>query len=234
MRAAIILGTLTRLIDKFVFQPTYLLHEESGLREVLRYEAAIDPVKERYTRGILLSMSPDEQEANGEGIVHDIANQLLDIVNVRALLTPETFATFPEALNAFVRQCQEEWKIVQRGKQKLEPSFAYSASSRYPWQLFGDKNSDASNERHSGEFPATTGIENNIVLIPRIYLVVSKADPDPITHGCVLRKTHLDAAAEELRNSLPSAPFTQTSSSRHRNRSGRTMSISGNNKPFLL
>lgn len=228
MRAAIVLGALTRLVDKFVFQPTYLLDEESGLREILRDEAAIDPVKERYTRGILLSMSPDEQESNAESVVHQVAKELLEIANVRVLLTPETFATFPEALEDFVRRCQEEWKIIQHGKQKLEPSFAYSASSHYPWQLFDDE------ETHAEKLATTTAIEDNIVLVPRIYLVSTKADPDPITHGCVLRRTHLDAAAEELRSSLSGAPFTHATSGRNRNRPGRAMSVSGNSRSFFV
>jgi hypothetical protein len=205
MRAAVILGTLTRLVDKFVFQPTYLLDEESGLREILRDEAAVDPVKERYTRGILLSMSTEEQEANSEGIVQEVAKELLETANVKALLTPETFDAFTEALDDFIRQCREEWKIIQRGKQKLEPSFAHSTGSSCPWQLFDGTHADTRDGRHSERISTTTAIENNIVLVPRIYLVGTKADPDPITHGCVLRKTHLDAAAEELRNSLPNA-----------------------------
>lgn len=234
MRAAIVLGVLTRLVDKLVFQPTYLLDEESGLREILRDEAAIDPVKERYIRGILLSISPDEQEANAESIVHDVAKELLDIANVRVLLTTETSATFPEGLESFVRQCQVEWKIIQRGKQRLEPSFAYSASSDYPWQLFNDKSADAKEERHFEKLSATTAIENHIVLVPRIYLVSTKADPDPITHGCVLDRMPLDAAAEELRNSLSSTPFTHATSGRNRNRPARAMSMTGNSRPFLV
>ena len=234
MRAATVLGALTRLVDKFVFQPTYLLDEESGLREILRDEAATDPVKERYTRGILLSMSPDEQERNAENVEHHIAKELLEIANVRVLLTTEAFAAFPEALEDFVRRCQDEWKIIQRGKQKLEPSFAYSASPDHPWQLFDNETADAKEEGHSQKLSTTTAIENNIVLVPRIYLVSTKADPDPITYGCVLSRTHLDAAAEELRNSLPSAPFTHTTSGRNRNRSGRAMSVTGNSRPFLV
>ena len=234
MRAAIVLGALTRLVDKFVFQPTYLLDEDSGLRVILRDEAAIDPVKERYTRGILLSMAPDEQKINAESVVHQVANELLEIANVRVLLTPESLATFPEALESFVRRCQEEWKIVQHGKQKLEPSFAYSASPDHPWQVFDDKIADAKEERHTKKLTTTTAMEDNIVLVPRIYLVSTKADPNPITHGCVLRRTHLDAAAEELRNSLSGAPFTHTTSGRNRNRPGRAMSVSGNNRSFFV
>ncbi|KAF2633277.1 hypothetical protein BU25DRAFT_416521 [Macroventuria anomochaeta] len=203
MRTAIILGALTRLVDKFVFQPTYLLDEESGLREILRDEASVDPVKERYTRGILLSMSPDEQEANSEGILHHVAKELLETANVRALLTPETFDAFPQALDDFVGQCREEWKIIQRGKQKLEPSFAYSTCSNHPWQLFDDTRADARDGRHSEGLSATTAIENNIVLIPRIYLVGTKADPDPITHGCVIQNVHSRVVMDYERNFEP-------------------------------
>lgn len=233
MRAAVILGTLTRLIDRLVFQPTYLLDEQSGLRESLIYEATNDPTKERYVRGILLSMSPEAQEANSERIIQDVTDQLLDVVNVRALLTPETFATFPDALTAFVRQCLELWKTVQRGKQKLEPHFEYLASTRFPWHLYGDRSAETTNGRQAAGSPTTTAIENSIVLIPRIYIIVPNADPDPITPGCVLSRSHIDAAAEELRQSLPSAPFSQASSRGHRGRPGRNPSISGGVRSFL-
>jgi hypothetical protein len=233
MRAAVILGALTRLVDKFVFQPTYLLDEESGLREILREQAAIDPLKERYTRGILLSMSPEEQETNSEEVVHIVVKELLETANARMLLDPEALVTFSKALDAFVRQCQEEWKIIQRGKQKLEPSFAYSTCTSHPWRLLEGIHPIAGGEKRSEKPPATTDVEDNIVVIPRIYLVGPKVEPDPITHGCVLRKRHIDAAAEEIRKNIPSAPFTQGTSSRHRNRPTRTMSVTGDKNSFL-
>lgn len=234
MRAAVVLGALARLVDKFVFQPTYLLDEESGLREILCSEASIDPVKERYTRGILLSMSPDEQETNSEAIVRHVANELLETVNVKALLTQETYAAFAQELDDFIQQCQEIWRIIQRGKQKLELSFAHSTCSNPPWQLFDDTHVDARNGEHSDRLSTTTAIENDVVLIPRIFVIGTKTEPDPITRGCVLQKAHLDVAAEELRKMVQSAPFARASSNRHRNRPARTMSASRNSRPFLV
>ncbi|KAF3050543.1 hypothetical protein E8E11_010564, partial [Didymella keratinophila] len=135
-RTAVVLGTLTRLVDKFIFQPTYLLDEESGLRETLRDQAAVDPMKERYIRGILLSMLLEDQETNSEGAIRLVIKELLETADVQTLLPPEALTTFTNSLNTFVRQCQEEWKVIQRGKQKLEPSFAYSTCADHPWQLF--------------------------------------------------------------------------------------------------
>ena len=68
------------LVDRFVFQPTYLLNETSRLREILCQQASTDPGRERFARGILLSMSSDSQEVNskdGEDVLDSVLDELL-------------------------------------------------------------------------------------------------------------------------------------------------------------
>lgn len=225
MRTVLILGILARLVDIFVFQPNYTLHVESGLRELLWDQIPVNAFKERYTRGILLSMSPEEQEANEDYRVHLVAEQLVEKAGTKTLLGAGDLAPFTEALESFVRQCLETWKIVQRGKQKLETSFDYSASAKRPWHVLS-------------ETPATDPLtvidpEDSIIIIPRIYVLEAKKEPDPLTHGCIVHKSHLNAAAEEVRENLPSAPFSQNASSRSRGRPARTTSVSRKPNSFL-
>lgn len=230
MRVAFILRALARLIDKYIFQPTYLLDEDSGLRESLVEQATIDSTKERYARGILLSMFPEDQDTSSQESVNIVVKKLLNTVNVRELLQPDAVEKFTGMLRFVVTKFQDEWKTVQRGKQKLESSFNYPASTDRPWHVFdvGFASGKNAKQQNGVAAPLTTNsAEDDIVVLPRLYLVAQDADPAPITHGCVLPKALCDAAEGEVRKDLPSAPFARATSNRHRTRSSRTMSFTG-------
>ncbi|KAJ0413001.1 hypothetical protein BJY00DRAFT_322747 [Aspergillus carlsbadensis] len=61
MRLAIFLAILAREVDKQIFQPTYIVPEDAGIREVFANLAASDNEKESFCRSILLSINPDAQ-----------------------------------------------------------------------------------------------------------------------------------------------------------------------------
>jgi hypothetical protein len=225
MRVAIVLGALSKLVDSLIFQPTFVLHEDSGLRELLCHQAVIDPIKERYTRGILLSMFPENQENTSKENIGIVVKELLDIVNVRVLLSPEAVPGVEKALQHLVTQFWEEWKVIQRGKQKLEPSFNYSASTNLPWHVLDMECAHAHDGKHTEAPVPTDDVEDHVVIVPRVYLIGAEAEPKPVTHGYVLRKAQLDAAADEIRRDRPNAPFAQAPSTRHRGRPGRGMSV---------
>jgi hypothetical protein len=111
-RVAVILRALARLVVKYIFQPAYLLDEDSGLREILVEQATINPTKERYARGILLSMIPGNQETYDEETVDLVVDKLVDTLNVRVLLYPKAIETFTSMLKFLVTKFQDEWKIV--------------------------------------------------------------------------------------------------------------------------
>jgi hypothetical protein len=229
IRVAVILRALARLVVKYIFQPAYLLDEDSGLREILVEQATINPTKERYARGILLSMIPGNQETYDEETVDLVVDKLVDTLNVRVLLYPKAIETFTSMLKFLVTKFQDEWKIVQRGKQKIEPSFHYFASIDHPWHVFDVDIADGKNgkQHNVGATLNTNSAEGDIVILPRLYLVGQNPKSAPITHGCILQKVLCDAAEGEVRKDVPSAPFARATSSRHRARTNRTMSISG-------
>lgn len=222
MRVAIVLGTLATLVDKFIFQPTYLLDENSGLREILCQQAKIDPAKERFTRGILLSLSAEAQEVDSEeegDVVDLVVDKLLDDAIVKILIDPESMNAFGTELERLVMQFQDQWKIVQHGKQKLETSFDHPPSNDHPWHVL-DMHIRNFKGEPSNEIPYDTSIleEDKTVIVPRVYLIRSENEWMPQTHGYVLRRTHFDAAEEEARRDYPIATSTQAPSGRQRRR----------------
>lgn len=228
MRVAIVLGSLATLTDKLLFQPNHLLEEGSGLRGVLRKEATINAKKEMYTRGILLSMSPKDQEKFSEESVEFVVEDLLEVVNVRVLLAPDSLPTFEGALKDLMSHFQKQWTLIQHGRQKLEPSFAaHPTTTDIPWHVLDFKAAVEDRNRPSALL-TTTNAQDGTVVIPRVYHIKPETIPDPITHGCVLQRAHMDAAAEEIRKGLPRTPFTEGTLSRSRNRPGRSLSMSAN------
>lgn len=226
MRIALTLGILAQLIDSVVFQPIYLLREENGLRDVLYHQATIDPMKEAHTRGILLSMDPEEQESNIKKGISIIVKDLLSSVGL--FLTSDDSLKFGDALERLVKQFQKEWKVIQCGRQKLETEFVYSVSIDHPWHIFDLRTADAKVGQDAPADLVTRNMEDNVVIIPQLCLIGAGAEPTPVTHGCVLRKAHLDAAEDEYRRWVSSAPLARGTSNRHRNRSVRAMSGTSN------
>ncbi|KAG9185944.1 hypothetical protein G6011_02500 [Alternaria panax] len=230
MRVAMVLGAFATLVDTFVFQPTYLLDENSGLRDILCHQASIDPGKERFTRGILLSMSSNAQDEDAkeeEDVVGLVVDKLLNNEIVRVLLAPEDIPTFENELEHLVMQFQDEWRIVQHGKQKLEVSFRHPPTTDHPWHVIDNTTRNIKAEQGQ-KAPFDTSIleEDNTVIIPRVYLIRTESEPIPKTHGYVLRKSHLDAADEEARKDLRSVPFARATSGRqHRRRSFRAPAV---------
>ncbi|PSN60506.1 hypothetical protein BS50DRAFT_625878 [Corynespora cassiicola Philippines] len=223
MRVATIVGMFARLIDKFIFQPTYLSTEDSGLREVLRRQAMAEPKKERYTRGILLATLPKDQDEISKDVILYTVEDMLENVKVRVFLNPDALEAFKKALESLVAQFQEQWKTIQRGRQKLELSFSYSINIKHPWYVLDAPARIPEGVKRSGAHPFTGKAEDDTVVIPRVYLMGTGPQPDPITHGYVIGKAQLDAAAEEVRKDSSNGPFVQESSNRNRNRPARTI-----------
>jgi hypothetical protein len=223
MRIAMVVGILARLVDRYIFQPTYILDEESGLRDLLRRQAAVDDKKEAFTRGVFLSMFPEEQEEWAKKGREMVMNNLISNV-VMHFLAPGDIASFRKELERVVVQAQECWRTVQYCNQRLEPSFRYTHDTNFRWQNFDFQIVNPRDENQSVSPITTDDPEDELVIFPRVYLVKIK---QPITPGVLLRRAQFRAAAQEARQSASRAPFTEPSSTRHRPRRSRDISVSG-------
>ncbi|KAH7071882.1 hypothetical protein BKA63DRAFT_59194 [Paraphoma chrysanthemicola] len=228
MRVAIILGILATLIDDVIFQPTYLVsHEDQGLRENLCHQAYINAEQEQAGRSALLAMLPEEQEENEKEGIDYVATELLDGMNVKNLLSPENVSIVRQALEQLLLRFQQEWKIIQRGREKLEVSFQHSFSAEYPWHVLDLRASNAKPKKNPHAQLSSTSLEDKIVVVPRLYHIKAQAGGTPLTHGYVLQKARFNAAETELSRILPTDPFERSGSGRTRNRGGRKMSVAG-------
>ncbi|KAH8634201.1 hypothetical protein IG631_09601 [Alternaria alternata] len=222
MRVAMVVEAFATLVDRFVFQPTYLLDETSRLREILCQQASIDPDREIFTRGILLSMSLDSQEEdskNGEDVLDSVLDELLKNSMMQSLFTAEDISSLDKALTNLVIQFQEEWEKVQRGKQKLEADFCHPNSTDHPWSVISMRVTKYKEDKYSKLF-SDSGIyqEGDIVIVPQVYVIKTGDEKTPLTSGFVLRKADLDAAKDEARRNPPTATSPRAPSSHQRRR----------------
>jgi hypothetical protein len=226
MRVAAVLGVLARLIDKYIFQPTYLLSEESGFRELLRREAKVDQRKERFARGTILSMFPNQQEANGDERIVCVIDDLLRDADLAALLTREANMSFQDELDTFLEKVKDTWRSIQHSKQKLEPTFVYGPDTGGHWQNFELQVPATKEGKRPVSSLASDDVEDELtVILPWIYLIGSEMKP--ITKGIVLQKAQFRVAAQELRDITSNTPFEQQPWTRQRGRPSRTMSMGG-------
>ena len=221
---AVALGTFARLVDWFIFQPTYLLGEKSGMRDLLRLQAGIDQRKERYLRGILLSILPNSQEEHSNSAVDAVVDELISVLSLDCVLQAEALRKFGEELHKIVARIQVHWKEVQRGKQKLEPSFAHDTSTTRPWHVV-DFRIPGCTSADSKPGLTSNDLQDNTVIFPRLYHMETSADPIPITNGSVLPRSQLEAAAADILNSPARPLLAQPMPGRPRPRSSRKMSM---------
>jgi hypothetical protein len=229
MRVAIILAMLARSIDTHLFHPTYVLEEDSGVRQLLLRQAVRNSKRESFCRALLLSMFPEEQEvAAGERVNRVIE----DMRNVEDLLPQAKIEDFRSELGQFVRRTCKTWVTVQRIRERFEPSFELTRVKDLEWQALLFEASAAS------EKEPTTAIQGGrddelLVVFPRLYVVEKDQEPEPVTAGTVLKRSQSLAAAQELEEQPLSPTFGTATSPRSRRVKPRNLSISvhGNGSP---
>lgn len=232
MRIAIMLAILARAIDKDIFQPTYILDGESGIRELLLHQAIADSGKEAYCRSILLSMFPEEQtkvsEERVKEVIGDVGWYAQDLLSVTQ------FETFKAGLEQVVQNASDLWKTVQHAKQRYEPNFALEDYEDFDWEVIGfEERAAADGEEGSAKVTGAGNDEDLLVIFPRVY-AVDDSDPDPITHGVVLKRSQSVEATQELERTRTANPtLGRTATSRARQLRPRSMSFPVNDNRFL-
>jgi len=183
-------------------------------------------MKERFTRGVILSMFPEENESHGKDRLFFVVEDLFKDANVEAFLAHGSVASFRYELDSFLVQAQSVWHSIQHGRQRLEPNFQYRHDADFKWHEL-DLSVVEGKEDVQPRPPVTVdGLADEFfVLFPRIYLMESV--PEPITAGTVLRRAHCHAAAQEVHRTTASSLFSQPLLNRQRTRPSRSMTTSG-------
>ena len=232
MRIAVMLAILARTIDKDIFQPNYILDGESGIRELLVLQAIADSGKEAYCRSILLSMFPDEQAKVSKERVKEVVGHVGWYA--QELLSVTQFETFKAGLEEVVQSASDLWKTIQRAKQRYEPNFALDDYEDFDWDIISfEEKTAAAEEEGSAKVTGEGNDEDLLVIFPRVY-AVDDSDPDPITHGVVLKRSQSAEATQELERTRTANPtLGRSATSRARQLRPRSMSFPVNDNRFL-
>jgi hypothetical protein len=189
MRIAAILAILARSINNHIFQPTYILEEDSDIRELLLRQAVVCSRRESFCRALLLKMFPDEQADSAKERVKRVAADV--IKEVQDLLPPDNAERFKSELEQIAKSARDIWWGIQRTSERFEYSFEL-VHQDIDWEPLSFANGE--------QIPPSDGgsrDEELLVVFPRLY-VVEDDEPEAITPGIVLRRSQLAVAAREL------------------------------------
>ncbi|KAI9376638.1 hypothetical protein BJX61DRAFT_256802 [Aspergillus egyptiacus] len=214
MRLAIFLAILAREVDKHIFQPTYIIPEDAGIRDTLARLAASDNEKESFCRSILLSIDPDTEKAilqsRIQAVVRNVSSYLYD------MLPEDQFNKLRASVWKIAERAADVWNPIQRSLERYEPDFE-------PLKWGDDKWSPLHfPEGSSAEIETSPNLLDDCLLtvFPRIA-VVESGNRFPLTYVVQLRKSQPQclAAGRELAN-VPSSPILgRVASNRSRRRS---------------
>ncbi|KAL4926588.1 uncharacterized protein BDV17DRAFT_293384 [Aspergillus undulatus] len=214
MRLAVLLAILAREIDKQIFQPTYIVPEDAGIRDTLAGLAASDNEKESFCRSILLLIDPETEkvvlQSRIQAIVRNVSQYLYD------MLPEDQFTELRASIGKIAERAANVWHPIQRSLERYEPDFEPFKWGDDQWSLLRFP------EGSSAESETSPDMLDDCLLtvFPRIA-VVEKGHRFPLTDVVQLRKSQPQclAAGRELTN-VPTSPVTgRVASNRSRRKS---------------
>lgn len=214
---AIVLGILAREVDKEIFQPTYIVPEDAGIRPVLADLAASDYEKESFCRSVFLSIEPDKQQkalqSRVQAVIRNVSSYLYE------MLPDDQFSQLRASLEKIVGRAVDIWLTAQRALQRYEPDFEPLQWDDNEW----DPLEFPEGGNAGSETSANLMDECLLTVFPRLT-VVEKGNRFPLTTVVHLRRSQCIEAAREM-SSVPTSPVhDRLVSGRARRRSSVTSS----------
>jgi len=227
MRIAAILAVLARSLDKSLFKPTYLLEDDGPFRKLSFRLAIEDRSKESFSRALLLSVFPEEQEVLAEDRAAIVVRDVMKITE--SLLSPEMADSFRSDLKSLVQKASNVWSKIQRMKERVEPSFEPIHYENVDWQMLRLHEDTATT---TGETPVQGGRDHILLVVfPRLY-VADGTEPKPVTPGVVVMQSQSVGASREWDRTTYNSFLTRSSPFRARTSSLSEPQTNGK-EPFL-
>lgn len=221
---AIILATLARSINELLFEPTYILEEGSGVRDLLIDQAKESSRKESHCRAVLLSIFPDEQDEKLADMAEKVIAEIMLLVE--GLLPPTETAKFRSELEGFVEQATKTWWNVQRIQEKLEPAFEPSLLESNKWRMCRFEGNIANGTGSEQSLAMDEENDEPILVVFPCTCLVENGEAYPVRFGGVLRKSQTREAAKEIKEKPNRGTLGRTMSNRPRPPRPRTQSMS--------
>lgn len=211
MRLISILALLAREIDEQIFQPTFFISEESGIRERLRKLAMTDGERESYCRSILLSIGAGTMANDLDERIKNVTKNVSSCVD--GIFTDEQCSKISSSVKKVTQRAAEVWQTFQRTKTKYEPVFEILQSGSQEFDLF-DFPTDEPERKEE-----TTSLPNNppFVIFPRLCRY-----EDGVSWTCyeavgVCRSMpQFRAAEQEQKTAEPQSPVRRVAFARER------------------
>ena len=224
IRLAVILGILSRQIDKQIFQPSYFPTETGYFRLNLNKLVESDIEKEQFYRSVLRSIDPDGQEAE----LRSRVNSIVQIVShyLYGLLSTTQYSEFRERIMNVVKRAIEVWRPIQSSTKRYETEFdpadwLHDEDALFQFPV-------------GGEDPIGTGKEEDhfLVVFPGLYR--SESDASILTSVVPLTSSQkvFIAARREFREELQSkaSPTTRQPGRKRQNSVAKAQSpLNGDN-----
>jgi hypothetical protein len=212
MRLAMTLAILSREICQHIFQPNYILPEDSELHRILSHLAENDTEKEGFCRRLLLSIDQNAEEsilqARIQTVIRNVSSYLW------TLLSDTQHDAIRISIGKVVQRAAEFWLPIQRAQQRYETAFDLVDFVDEDWKPFHFPGDDAIPNRHD----QVVRDVNILTVFPCISLV-NGGDRDPLTQIVQLRSTQKLSIEAEYEASQTSFVVPRRSSTRSRRKS---------------
>lgn len=184
-----------------IFQPTYFLPANAGIRELLTRQAQEDSRKESAFRAMMQAVLPKEQGTTATTRVLQVCDEMM--LDTGGFLSHEAAAKFKDSLEDIIENARDIWHDILLSIYAVHPSFALQQYENWSWRGFRFEEVQPIVE--DGTQAASSGKDSPIcVIFPRLYMFDEDGE-DPVTHGTVLMRSQTLAAREEMQQH-PSSP----------------------------
>ncbi|KAH7012010.1 hypothetical protein B0J12DRAFT_778715 [Macrophomina phaseolina] len=219
MHVCVVMAMLARLIDQYIFQPTYIL----GIGSIATSR------KESFMRAMLLASPEDEQTAVASKQLAQVTNEIMG--DVRNLLPEGKHASFYTELHRAVERITETWKKVQRLEQKVEPIFELDMPRQLePVPIVFQGAPEISEHPHDYQMEGPTD-RVKLVIFPGMF-AINEGAAQQVIPETVLMTSQTEEAEKELQETQSWLSLGRNAVGRaHQTRSRRRSSVQQDGLP---
>lgn len=231
MRKAAVLAILADILDYHIFTTSYLFLDDSAFRTALLEMADEDPTKERFCRGLLLSIGKDSQSKVMTKKKSIVVREVME--NVHSLLTEPQEDALRAALKDIAHRAIELWRPVQRKKKRFESDT--NTTPEWQWSEFGicttgdaesEGSGDGASEASGSEASDSSEDQPAVCVFPRVFYVEGQEDK-PVFSGVMIMTSQMKAAKNELKGMDPVLNRTPTMRTGRRHSNASPNGING-------
>lgn len=201
MQLAMFLAILAREVDNQIFQPTYIVPEDAGIREALANLAAYNIEKESFCRSILLSINPDAQNAALQSRIQKIIRNSPSCLY--GMLPDDHFDQLRASVGKIVERAVDVWHPLQRSLQRYEPDFEPLKWEDDQWSPL-----DFPEGSHAGSETSPDMLDESLLTVFPRLTVAEKGNRFPLTYvvqlggsqpQCIGRRTRGEQCIDQPR-----------------------------------